>query len=114
MPTNKALHGGDLITDVRNLAIPFSLLIAQKGIEYLANRKTDTDKTDKKPAKKMTGGGHEGCALCAAVQAGGRSRQTASSNRLSHQRVAAEFKQISQELNEMLNMYKDHVQHHSS
>lgn len=110
MPS-KTQHGGDLLTDVRNLAIPFSLLIAQKGLEYVMNK---DDKPAAMPAKAKSarktqkGGAHDGCALCAAsAQAGG------ANNRVSHARVAEEFRKLSQDLQELLTSYKEHVTLHS-
>lgn len=107
MPS-KSQQGGDLFTDVRNLAIPFSFLIAQKGIEYMASKRP----ASAKGRSRMAGGssGHEGCALCAAAssQAGGRS-----SAKLSHSRVAAEFQKLSSDLQGLLNSYKEHLSMHS-
>ena len=112
MPS-KSQQGGDLLNDVRNLAIPFSLLIAQKGMEYLANRRTPTPASAKRTSR-MRGGAHEGCALCAAQQ-GGRKQASSgdSSARLTHARVAEEFRQLSSDLQQLLTSYKEHVNFHA-
>jgi hypothetical protein len=44
-----AQYGGNILSDVRTLAIPFSLLLAKNGVEYLMHKsgKTPASKTVK-------------------------------------------------------------------
>lgn len=50
--------GGDLVTDVKALAIPFSLLLAMNGVDFLKKKKTPTSakKTEKKTKTSQKGG----------------------------------------------------------
>lgn len=53
---SKAKKGGALVDDMKNLAVPFAILLAKYGIESM------TDKPKDKPAAKKTKGGD--CKTC--------------------------------------------------
>jgi hypothetical protein len=51
----KAKKGGALVDDMKNLAVPFAILLAKYGIESM------TDKSKDKPVKKSKGGDCKTC-----------------------------------------------------
>lgn len=71
--------GGALVDDMKNLAVPFAILLAQQGLKGMLNKKEDSkgskgSKGSKKSASKKQSGG-SGCSSCAATPlAGGASR----------------------------------------
>jgi hypothetical protein len=71
--------GGALVDDMKNLAVPFAILLAQQGLKGMLNKKEDSkgskgSKGTKKSASKKQSGG-SGCSSCAATPlAGGASR----------------------------------------
>lgn len=112
MPSQK---GGDLLTDVRNLAVPFGILLAKNGLDYVMSR--NSKKSSKAPSKPKKSahrknktpmkGGSDGCVLCAAQSsppAGGASR-------ISQREITNEFKRLSNDLQELLESYQRHLKH---
>jgi len=57
--------GGDIFTDVADLAIPFGFLVGVQGIKMIADRKKNASK------KKIQHGGDGACFLCMEQQQGG-------------------------------------------
>jgi hypothetical protein len=53
--TPKTKKGGALVDDMKNLAVPFAILLAKYGIESM------TDKSKDKPTKKSKGGECKTC-----------------------------------------------------
>lgn len=49
-----AQSGGSVLLQVKELAIPFSLLLAKNGIEYLMSKSQKSQKKSVKPAPKKT------------------------------------------------------------
>jgi hypothetical protein len=50
----KEQYGGSLLLELRNLAIPFSLLLAKNGVEYVMKKRKSQEKEEPKP-KQFTG-----------------------------------------------------------
>lgn len=54
--------GGDIMHEIRNLAVPFTLLLAKNGIEQLKkNKRRAESKAKSKSKSKKTKGGDCGC-----------------------------------------------------
>ncbi len=78
--------GGGYIEDIADLALPFSLILAQRTFSHVSNMKN---------SKQMKGGSSEACLLCntAAHQAGGRrARQNVIENE--YRRLASELRSL--------------------
>lgn len=67
MPTPKQI-GGDLMTDIKSLAIPFSLLIALNGMKLLRKKKDAKNQ----PHSKSTQKGGCGCTGSRKLGGGGK------------------------------------------
>lgn len=66
--------GGGLLNDIADLAIPFGLVIAERGLNHLLN--DQKEKKNKKPQRKSNQaqkGGKHHCYLCMQNQRGGES-----------------------------------------
>jgi hypothetical protein len=75
----KKKKGGALVDDMKNLAVPFAILLAQQGLKGMLNKNNDS----KRPASSRSASsrsnksksGGSGCSSCAATPlAGGASR----------------------------------------
>lgn len=68
----KNQDGGNILLEVRNLAIPFSLILAKNGLEYLAKKqqasKPSIKKTEKASNRRPKKIGQKGGATAAAEQ----------------------------------------------
>ena len=98
--------GGSLITSVTDLAIPFSLLIAQKGLtKWMKDADKNGSKKEKpktKPRKTSGGAGAKGCQLCSNNMHRGGMIHNA--NLAKHQ-VKSEFQRLSNELKSLFEKY---------
>ena len=94
----QTLKGGNILGDVKDLAVPFGLVLAKSGIDYVMSKKsakpkTSKPKTNKPKVKKQLKGGD--CALCASSSKGGAGE--------AHAQLRAEFKNLSTNLRALLN-----------
>lgn len=105
MSKSQTLKGGNILGDVKDLAVPFGLVLAKSGIDYVMTKKTPKSKTQstkpkatKPKAKKIVRGGAAGgeCALCASSAKGGATEAA-------HAQLRAEFKNLSMNLKALLN-----------
>lgn len=114
--------GGSLMNDVGDLAIPFALLLAKKGLDKLSESKNRASNASKpKPKKspkakspkakkvrkapastrKSQKGGDSGCSLCAAATIGGGVHDESGSRK----HVMLEFQRLTTELRSLLGAY---------
>jgi len=82
----KDFCGGDVMYELRNLAVPFTLLLAKNGMDYVQKKDAKSTKT---PAKKTTKGGGCGCM-----------------NSKSSVRLGGEIDKLASNLNTIMNSYK--------
>lgn len=86
----KDFCGGDVIYELRNLAVPFTLLLAKNGMDYIQKKgKTTKTSTTKAPPKQVTKRGGCGCM-----------------NSKSSVRLGGEIEKLAQNLNTIMNSYK--------
>lgn len=123
---SKAQCGGSIVKDIADLAVPFGLLIAMKGIKTLVGKKPNDKKTKKasiaskpRPRSKKTsqkGGEVTKCVLCETSNtqhgAGGASvlntgyiSSSVSQNK-SNSRVKSEIAKLTSEIKSLLSHYK--------
>lgn len=71
-PGKPGKKGGALVDDIKNLAVPFAILLAKQGLDGMFNKKaekkTTVKATAKRSAKSATGG--SGCSSCATKTGG--------------------------------------------
>jgi hypothetical protein len=88
---NKEQVGGDVIYELRNLAIPFVLMLAKNGMDYIQSNKQKSKKVNKPraspPKTKKTKGG---CGCSARPAIGGNDEITKLANNLNQ--VMASYK----------------------
>lgn len=103
----KGQEGGSFIGNVADLAVPFGLVLAQRGLSYMMSKK---DPVKSKPAKKTASkaaapkkktqkGGAETCLLCNsaaqhATHTGGRNAR--------QQAIGTEYMRLARELQSLL------------
>lgn len=85
----KAKSGGDVFTNIGDLAIPFGLLFSLEAVKKATEKKRPA--TPRKAAQK---GGKAHCVLCERDQSGGTS----------HDLVRAEIQKITADLKALLQM----------
>lgn len=117
----KGVKGGALMDDVKNLAVPFAILLAKQGLESIFAKKEKESNTNAKSAKPASnakapqaqvtarrktamGGGSCGSACAAAAQSGGRRASSAAASS-ANQKVEARFAKLSKEIDNFLAKY---------
>lgn len=98
--------GGALVDDIKNLAVPFAILLAKEGLENMFKKKADkAEKTAKtasakkasSTARRRTISGGAACASGCGMTGGRKQQKQTAGNK-----VAQEFESIAKEINEFL------------
>lgn len=90
-PAKKAKKGGALVDDVKNLAVPFAILLAKQGLEGMFKKKEKKATPAVSARRRSAAGGS--CSTCATVPA-----QTGGSR-------VNRYKQLSAEIDRFLQKY---------
>ena len=105
---SKNLNGGDLMSDVKNMVIPFGLLLAKNGVDYMAKaKKAPKPKVSKPKAKvpsspKKAAPKRGGCGACAnKALVGGQ----ASSKSVSRNHFEQELANLARDLRNIIKEY---------
>ena len=121
-PTTKSTKskGGALIDDVKNLAVPFAILLAKQGIQAMFEKKpkaeTSSPKKSPKLATKRTAAGGScgaqcaaavatGGSACAAPLTGGKPKPRGARGGSATGAVKTRFEKLSQEIDNFLQKY---------
>ena len=62
---NQTMEGGNFLNDVRNLAIPFGLILAERGLKLMMERNEKVSPKTKRKVKTQKGG--SGCDSCGSL-----------------------------------------------
>lgn len=94
--TSKAKKGGALVDDMKNLAVPFAILLAKYGIESM------TDKSKDKPTKKSKGGE---CKTCTQGGDLDKKKKTTKKGGKAGEEMKKRFTQVANEIDAFLAKY---------
>jgi hypothetical protein len=97
--------GGALINDIADLAVPFGLILAQRGLSYVLQKQKES-----KPVKasvrgkktSQTGGVCESCLLCNSKNSSLKGQGGGVKNDLSRSTIQDEYRHLADELRGLL------------
>jgi len=107
----KAIKGGDMLSDIGNLSVPFAILLAKQGLESMFHNKEKIKKKTKDIKEKIKGkltkskkGGNCGSTCSASISplTGGNKEET---NTLRSKQVKDRFIKLSNEIDNFLMKY---------
>lgn len=101
-------QGGALVDDIKNLAVPFAILLAKQGLSTMFEKKSSTDKTKKPAAKKATAEKPSSTSRRKSVTGGGACTSgcgMTGGSQKSKKNIQYQFNNIAQEIENFLQKY---------